>query len=89
MRGAIYPKNIAYTWTRDRNWLEFLAVLDGALPNTTPLKVAEAEARDKVTHAQELFIKIAEEDGLKDRSAQLALLELEKRALLHGLSQGQ
>lgn len=85
----IYPKNIAHAWTRDRNWLEFLAVLDGALPDTTPLKIAEAEGRDKITHAQELFVKIAEEDGLKDRSGQLALLDLEKRARLHGLSQGQ
>ncbi|KAH9484364.1 N-alpha-acetyltransferase 25, NatB auxiliary subunit [Psilocybe cubensis] len=75
------------TEKKDRNWLEFLAVLDGTLPDTTPLIIGEADAREKVNHAQEIFSKIAEEDSTKDRSGLLALLDLEKRARLHGLSQ--
>ncbi|KDR81676.1 hypothetical protein GALMADRAFT_58678 [Galerina marginata CBS 339.88] len=75
---------------KDRNWLEFLAVLDAALPFHIPpedSKVDSTEAMTRISRAQELFSKIAEADGLKDRSASLALLELEKRARAHGSSQ--
>jgi N-terminal acetyltransferase B complex non-catalytic subunit len=41
-----------------------------------------------VAKTQELFAKLALQDGHKDRSALLALLELEKRARLHGISNG-
>ena len=42
----------------------------------------------KIAHSKELFSKIVEEDGLKDRSGFLALLELNKRSVAHGLSKG-
>ena len=75
---------------RDRNWLEFLSVIEGAIPATSPEgTTVDLEATGpKVSRVRELFLKIAEEDGTKDRSAPLALLEVEKRALHHGLSQG-
>jgi hypothetical protein len=38
--------------------------------------------------SQQFFAQIAEKDGVRDRSAPLALLELEKRALSHSLSSG-
>lgn len=72
---------------RDRNWLEFLAVLDAALP-PTPSNSADPEVQDKITQAQAFFSGVEKGDGLKDRSASLAILELEKRACTHGLSQG-
>ena len=42
----------------------------------------------KITYTNALFSKIAEEDGFKDRSGFLALLELERRSVAHGLSKG-
>ncbi|KAF9484719.1 hypothetical protein BDN70DRAFT_825243 [Pholiota conissans] len=71
----------------DRNWLEFLAVLDATLPPASSTASVDTEARDKVTHVQEFFSVIEKVDGLKDRSASLALLELEKRTLAHSLSE--
>lgn len=74
----------------DRNWLEFLSVLDATFSSlTTP----EAESSDddcssRMKEARELFDDIAAKDGLNDRSSPLALLELEKRARTHGLSTG-
>ena len=58
---------------RDRNWLEFLAVLDTTFS-------AEGNTAEHVEAARKFFTEIAERDGLKDRSGPLALLELEKRA---------
>jgi len=43
---------------------------------------------ENITKTKELFVKTAEQDGQSDRSAGLALLELEKRARKHGLSTG-
>jgi N-terminal acetyltransferase B complex non-catalytic subunit len=77
---------------RDRNWLEFLSVLDTTLPRQVSSSHSEQCRQDveaKITHSKALFSKIAEEDGLKDRSAFLALLELDKRSLAHGLSKGR
>jgi N-terminal acetyltransferase B complex non-catalytic subunit len=76
---------------RDRNWLEFLSVLDATLPRQVSSSHSEQSRQDvepKVNHSRALFSKIAEEDGLKDRSGFLALLELEKRSIAHGLSKG-
>ena len=42
----------------------------------------------RITHSKAFFSKIAEEDGLKDRSGFLALLELERRSAAHGLTKG-
>ncbi|KAG6837306.1 hypothetical protein H0H93_011908 [Arthromyces matolae] len=75
----------------DRNWLEFLSVLDATFSFFTS-SVGSSESLEKGLHevqkTQESFKQIAENDGPKDRSAALALLELEKRARTHGLSQG-
>jgi hypothetical protein len=43
----------------------------------------------KITNSKAFFSKIVEEDGLKDRSGFLALLELERRSVAHGLSKGR
>ncbi|KAF7323044.1 Actin cytoskeleton organization protein [Mycena chlorophos] len=86
--GAKAEKRI--TEAKDRNWLEFLSVIDAALPpaavKSEPAAAETADSSARVAKAQELFTKLAEQDGSKDRSAALALLELEKRARLAGLS---
>ena len=80
---------------RDRNWLEFLAVLDATLLDAThPIVSSSTElgsSKDtttKIQNAQDLFFDVAKQDGLKDRSGSLALLELEWRVRTHGLSRG-
>jgi hypothetical protein len=42
-----------------------------------------------IDKARSLFTSLVELDGNKDRSAQLALLELEKRARTRGMSNGR
>ncbi|KAJ7097819.1 actin cytoskeleton organization protein [Mycena belliarum] len=78
------------TEQNDRNWLEFLSVLDAACSSTSavqdPDESTKAESSSRMRKAQELFTMVAAHDGHKDRSALLALLELEKRARLHGIS---
>lgn len=74
---------------RDRNWLEFLAVLDAAFADVAGQEADEAQKAacvEAVAKARELFSQVAEEDGGKDRAGLLALLELEKRARAHGVS---
>lgn len=46
------------------------------------------EYKSNLAKSQQFFAQIADKDGLRDRSAPLALLELEKRALSHGLLTG-
>ncbi|KAG6810186.1 hypothetical protein H0H92_012950 [Tricholoma furcatifolium] len=72
--------------SKDRNWLEFLSVLDSTFSYTTTTETPDEDCLQHVAKTQELFTRIAEEDGPKDRSAALALLELEKRAHAHGIS---
>ncbi|KAJ7581325.1 actin cytoskeleton organization protein [Mycena floridula] len=60
----------------DRNWLEFVAVLDGTFPPTE----SSEPASEQITSIEVLFEQIAEKDGLKDRSGLLGLLELDKRS---------
>lgn len=67
---------------RDRNWLEFLAVLDATFANPDD-KLATSESIPKT---RDFLGKVVEEDGVKDRSAHLALLELEKRSRQHDLA---
>ena len=50
---------------------------------------AKAAAYERISKTRELFGKVAEADGVKDRSGHLALLELEKRARQHGLATGK
>jgi len=66
---------------RDRNWLEFLAVLDATFS-------AEGDTTELVESARKFFTEIAERDGQKDRSGPLALLELEKRVMERSISKG-
>ncbi|KAG5647223.1 hypothetical protein DXG03_000758 [Asterophora parasitica] len=80
----------------DRNWLEFLSILDATFSYLNPSgNSAEASSTPEnarleciahVARTQELFTRIAQEDGVKDRSAALGLLELEKRARTHKIS---
>lgn len=78
----------------DRNWLEFLSVLDAtfssvSLPDgSQPSESAKTECLESISKSRELFVRLSEQDGHNDRSALLALLELEKRARFHGLSTG-
>ncbi|KAJ2932908.1 hypothetical protein H1R20_g4212, partial [Candolleomyces eurysporus] len=67
---------------RDRNWLEFLAVLDATFAQSSE----GPDPASKVQQSRELFEHVAKEDGSKDRSGPLALLELEKRAKESGVS---
>ena len=67
-------------------------MLEATLPRQASSSHAEQGSQDveaKINHSKELFSKIAEEDGLKDRSGFLALLELDKRSVAHGLSKGE
>ncbi|TFK42516.1 actin cytoskeleton organization protein [Crucibulum laeve] len=64
---------------KDRNWLEFLSVLDTTF-------ISKGESAEHVKETQELFTQIAEQDGQKDRSGLLGLLELERRARENGVS---
>ena len=57
-------------------------MLDATFANPED-KSATAESIKKT---REFLGKIAEEDGVKDRSGHLALLELEKRSRQHGLA---
>ncbi|KAG6899742.1 hypothetical protein C0993_007271 [Termitomyces sp. T159_Od127] len=72
----------------DRNWLEFLSVLDATFSYFSPSdeSISPVEGLEHVRKTKEFFVRIAGEDGAKDRSAALALLELEKRARVHGIS---
>ncbi|KLO04672.1 actin cytoskeleton organization protein [Schizopora paradoxa] len=66
----------------DRNWLEFLAVLEATLPATVDSEKATPDA-ESIERAREFFQGLAEKDGRKDRAPLLGLLELEKRARSH------
>ncbi|KAE9409642.1 actin cytoskeleton organization protein [Gymnopus androsaceus JB14] len=72
----------------DRNWLEFLSVIDGVFSSLQdePSNDAKEQCSSKLSNALELFTKISEQDGKKDRSGLLGLLELESRARKHGVS---
>lgn len=79
---------------RDRNWPEFLSVLDatfcsvGLCTGLNPSESAKTECLESISTTRELFTRLSKQDGRNDRSAPLALMELEKRARSHGLSTG-
>ncbi|KAH8106992.1 actin cytoskeleton organization protein [Cristinia sonorae] len=77
---------------KDRNWLEFLSVLDATFWDVTSTSEPTEEARESckkyIAQTHDMLQQLADLDGLKDRSAMLALLELEKRARQHGFSSG-
>ncbi|KAJ3875923.1 actin cytoskeleton organization protein [Lentinula edodes] len=79
----------------DRNWLEFLSVIDGtfaSLPESKgdahagPSEDAKEQCSSKISNTLALFTNISVQDGRKDRSGLLGLLELEHRARRHGVS---
>lgn len=78
---------------RDRNWLEFLAVLDATFADLTSeasdVEAAKAATSERIVKTREFFGKVVETDGVRDRSGHLALLELEKRSRQHGLATGK
>lgn len=65
--------------------------MDGTFADLTggeeePSEEAIDAVRTNYQETRELLLKVVEKDGPKDRSGLLALLELEKRALAHGLA---
>ncbi|KZP19497.1 hypothetical protein FIBSPDRAFT_920120 [Athelia psychrophila] len=76
----------------DRNWLEFLSILDGTFSDVTVPEgtevdeAAKSQCSEAIATTREFMEKIAEKDKTGDRSGVLALLELEKRARANGLS---
>jgi N-terminal acetyltransferase B complex non-catalytic subunit len=83
--------------SRDRNWLEFLSVLDATFFGIAELQdegacdVNETRSKkyiERITETREFLSQLAEDNDNKDRSALLALLELEKRSRSYGLSTG-
>ncbi|KAK0228730.1 actin cytoskeleton organization protein [Armillaria fumosa] len=71
------------TEKKDRNWLEFLAVIDATFSTVDSDKDA---AVTECSRVEDLFTDIMEKDGKRDRSGLLALLELEKRRRQFDLS---
>ena len=67
-------------------------MLDATFVDLTPdgadTEAAKGPCAERVAHTREFFGKVVEEDGVKDRSGRLALLELEKRSRHHGLTTG-
>ncbi|KAF9227685.1 hypothetical protein BS17DRAFT_774157 [Gyrodon lividus] len=76
----------------DRNWLEFLSILDGTFAPVSSPKNSQAseeskkECLENTTKFREFLTEVAQKDGTKNRAALLALLEMEHRAHKHGLS---
>jgi N-terminal acetyltransferase B complex non-catalytic subunit len=82
-------------FSSDRNWLEFLSVLDATFSDFTqppgeavadPIE-SKKECVERISKTRAFFFGLAQNSD-KDRSGLLALLELEKRARIHGLSTG-
>ncbi|KAL4067946.1 N-acetyltransferase B complex non catalytic subunit-domain-containing protein [Scleroderma yunnanense] len=75
----------------DRNWLEFLSILDGTFHPIASIRdeaseQCKQECRENMDKARTFLADIAQKDGTKNRAAALALTELECRAYKHGLS---
>lgn len=58
----------------DRNWLEFLAVVDAAA------HAPEEKLQETIEETRSFFRQIAGKDGKRDRAAPLALFELDRVA---------
>lgn len=54
----------------------------------TPSDSAKEDCSKHISRTRDFFLRISEQDGVSDRSALLGLVELERRARLHGLSTG-
>ncbi|KAJ3537583.1 hypothetical protein NM688_g6661 [Phlebia brevispora] len=74
----------------DRNWLEFLSVLDATFSDVASAKevddAAKESCKELINKTQQFLAQVADRDGMRDRSGPLALLELEVRARKYGLS---
>ncbi|KAF8447742.1 actin cytoskeleton organization protein [Boletus edulis BED1] len=76
----------------DRNWLEFLSVLDSIFapvssrPEGGITEESKNECLENISKARTFLAGVVEKDGTKNRAAPLALLELEHRAYKFGLS---
>ncbi|KAK7467226.1 mitochondrial distribution and morphology [Stygiomarasmius scandens] len=71
----------------DRNWLEFVSLLDGTFSCLqTSSEDAKEQCSKQIAYTLEVLDKVIENDGDKDRSGPLALIELETRARKHDLS---
>jgi N-terminal acetyltransferase B complex non-catalytic subunit len=77
---------------RDHNWLEFLSVLDSTFTPVSSQREggiteeSKNECLENISKARAFLAEVAEKDGTKNRTAPLALLELEHRAHTFGLS---
>ncbi|KAI0302144.1 N-acetyltransferase B complex non catalytic subunit-domain-containing protein [Russula brevipes] len=70
----------------DRNWLEFVSILDATfLPSTHHHQSTQPDLAQRVEKTRDLFTKVAEEDGSRDRAAWLGLMELERLCVIHGV----
>ena len=87
-------KEGAHSVCRDRNWLEFLAVLDSTFAEVSnssePSDDVRAKCTDSVTSTREQFRKLADGDETtsRERGPLLAQLELDKRARHYGVNVG-
>lgn len=84
--------NCVYVTSSDRNWLEFLSILDGTFSPITrsksdgqPSNEAREICKSQIEEARAFFEEITDKDGHKDRSAWLALVDLAQRERLNGL----
>ena len=77
---------------RDRNWLEFLSILDSSFAPISSQREGEITEESKnecvetVSKARAFLAEVADKDGTNNRAAPLALLELEHRAHKFALS---
>ncbi|ETW85831.1 hypothetical protein HETIRDRAFT_308984 [Heterobasidion irregulare TC 32-1] len=74
---------------KNRNWLEFVSVLDATFSSITSGDANDSSREECTQHISktlEFLNNVAQNDKNKDRSAPLALLELERRAREHGVS---
>jgi N-terminal acetyltransferase B complex non-catalytic subunit len=75
----------------DRNWLEFVSVIDATFASVQGPDVSEegkSECSENIAKTRDFLIEIAKVDGSNNRSASLALLELEKNAFSYGITSG-
>ncbi|KAH9981196.1 actin cytoskeleton organization protein [Lactifluus volemus] len=70
---------------RDRNWLEFVSILDATFLPSTQHEPSPPDLAQHVEKTRVLFAKITEEDGSHDRAGWLGLMELERLCIVHGV----
>jgi hypothetical protein len=73
---------------RDRNWLEFVSILDATFLPATRHESMHPDLEERVAKTRDLFTKVAEQDGNRDRAAWLGLMELERVCGVHEVPTG-